>query len=73
MRFSNNAMDVLTLPLPGSQGPAKYDQEVILFTQREGDFKLEVGTAAAVRSWKSRSTTVGGAFTMSSGRPWGVF
>ncbi len=34
LRFADNAMDVLTLPIPGTEGPASYDQEVLCFTRR---------------------------------------
>ena len=75
LRFSNNAMDVLTLPLPGSHGPAKYDQETLLFEQIGlRRFRLTVGRRREVASWRHRSKAVDGHFRMSSGgREWGVF
>lgn len=74
LRFSNNSMDVLTLPIPGEGGPAEYDQEVLLF-RRVGvrRFVLQVGTAADAASWRRRSDQIGGTHSMSSGRSWGVF
>ena len=75
LRFSNNGMDVLTLPLPGSHGPAKYDQETLCFEQIGlRRFRLTVGRRRDVASWKRRSKAVEGHFRMSSGgREWGVF
>ena len=75
LRFSNNAMDVLTLPLPGSHGPARYDQETLCFEQIGlRRFRLTVGRRREVASWKQRSKAVDGHFRMSSGgREWGVF
>jgi hypothetical protein len=77
LRFSDNSMDVLTLPVPGAGGPATYDYETLLFTKkvdRSGlTFDLALGTVAEIREWKRRSATVGGQFQMTSGREWGVF
>lgn len=74
LRFSNNSMDVLTLPVPGDGGPAAYDQETLLFT-RIGvrRFNLELAQNGDVTRWRRRSQTIGAAFRMSSGREWGVF
>lgn len=77
MRFSNNSMDVLTLPVPGTQGPAKYDQQTLLFektSNRSGlRFELKLASAGDKGRWKARSKPVGGPFQMTSGREWGVF
>ena len=75
LRFSNNHMDVLTLPLPGTHGPARYDQETLCFEQVGlRRFRLTIGRHRDVASWKRRSKAVDGHFRMSSGgREWGVF
>ena len=74
LRFSNNSMDVLTLPIPGRGGPEKYDRELLRFKQiGVRRFELAVGTAGDVRKWRRRSEAIGGAFEMTSGRPWGVY
>lgn len=74
LRFSNNAMDVLALPIPGAGGPAAYDRRVLHF-RRVGvhRFALELGTAADAANWRGRSDQIGGTHAMSSGRSWGVF
>lgn len=74
LRFSNNSMDVLTLPLPGAGGPQKYDQEVLLF-RRTGlrRFELFLGRNSELARWRRESERIGGSFSMSSGRRWGVF
>jgi hypothetical protein len=36
MRFGNNQMDKLNLPLPGQDGPASYDRSVLLFSREAG-------------------------------------
>lgn len=74
LRFSNNSMDVLTLPIPGRGGPLKYDQELLRF-RRIGVrfFELVVGAGSDGRKWRSQSERIEAAFEMASGRPWGVY
>jgi hypothetical protein len=73
MRFSNNSMDVLTLPLPNEQGPPRYDRRVLAFTRLgEGEYELRLATAADRRAWLRASNELGAAYQMSSGRRWGL-
>jgi hypothetical protein len=78
LRFSNNAMDVLALPVPGTEGPSKYDQETLLF-ERVSDraavhFVLRVLSNAEKRRSKVASARArGGPYRMTSGREWGTF
>jgi hypothetical protein len=74
LRFSNNSMDVITLPIPGQGGPQSYDQRVLLF-KRTGvrQFELALGTAAQAAGWRRNSERIDASFQMSSGRGWGVF
>jgi hypothetical protein len=77
LRFSNNSMDVLTLPLPGAEGPTKYDQETLLFEKvsdgRGFRFVLRLAAGGDKRQWRTRSQRVDGAYQMTSGREWGLF
>lgn len=73
MRFGNNFMDKLTLPVPGVQGPI-YENKTLLFQrQPNGSFILKIGTAKDIRVWKRNSYTQGTLYTMKSGREYGVF
>ena len=74
LRFSNNAMDVLTLPIPGNGGPVAYDEEVLRF-RRTGvrRFELVVGGNGDSQGWRRNSERSDGAFLMGSGRAWGVY
>lgn len=74
LRFSNNSMDVLTLPIPGDGGPDKYDREVLLF-RRLGvrRFELSLASNGDFQKWKRESRRIDGLFRMASGRRWGVF
>ena len=74
LRFSNNSMDVLTLPVPGVGGPATYDQQVVSFEQTGvRQFRLVMGTRRDIALWKRKSSAIEGFFRMSSGREWGVY
>ena len=74
LRFSNNSMDVLTLPVPGDGGPPAYDEQVLCF-RRTGVrcFELSVGSTGDGEKWRRRSERVSSAFRMTSGRAWGVY
>lgn len=74
LRFSNNSMDVLTLPIPGDEGPERYDLETLCF-HRTGlrRFELSIGRARNVAVWRRNSQSIGADFRMASGRRWGVF
>jgi hypothetical protein len=74
LTYSDNKMDKLVLPIPGSDGPAAYDNICLLF-KRIGPrrFQLYVGSTTEKSSWLKKSKAIDGAFKMSSGRAWGVF
>lgn len=74
IRFSNNSMDVLTLPIPGTEGPARYDREILHFEQvGVRKFRLTVAANGDVARWRRRSREIGAAFRMGSRREWGVY
>lgn len=80
IRFSNNHMDVLTLPVPGNAGaPAAYDQETLLFKRetRGGRvvFVLSLAGPGDENRWRRASTQVGGHYVMrgTDQREFGVF
>lgn len=73
MRFGNNSMDKLDLPIPGVDGPPTYERSVLMF-EREGErtFRLHVGTTAEARRWKRMSVATGLLVRMIGGREWGT-
>lgn len=74
LRFSDNSMDVLGLPIPGAGGPPSYDRQRLRFEKyANGTFRLRLGTTVDLRSWRNRSHAIGADFKMSSGRLWGVY
>jgi len=74
MRFGNNYMDKLNLPIPNTAGPPSYENQILLFVRSpDGVFDLEVGTPKDVARWRERSIEQGTLFRMQSGREFGVF
>jgi HKD family nuclease len=77
IRFSDNSMDVITLPVPESPWPTSYDDRVLLFTKVTRDdalrYVLTVRSKTGARTWRSASTAQRTSFSMRSGRRWGVF
>jgi hypothetical protein len=77
LRFSNNSMDVLTLPVPGDGGPDFYDGETLLFVRdasvTPSRFVLRIAKAGDAARWQKRSDRYDATFKMTSGRRWGLF
>jgi hypothetical protein len=77
LRYSDNGMDVLTLPVPDHGGPPAYDQQSLLFSRTiergRTIYELTVGTSAQRRRWAQKSRAADSEFRMQSGREWGVF
>lgn len=74
LRFGNNSMDKLDLPIPDQEGPPSYSHQTLLFTREDdGSFRLTVGDATDIATWKARSREMNTLFAMRSGREYGVF
>lgn len=74
LSYSDNKMDKLNLPIPGTVGPVSYDNRYLLFSQISSQvFRLTTGTATDKANWVKRSKAIDANFKMSSGREWGVF
>ncbi len=74
MRYGNNSMDKLDLPIPDEEGPPTYRDTVLRFERlSDGTFRLHVGTAGEVRRWRSKSRRQRTLYAMRSGREFGVF
>ncbi len=69
MRFGNNQMDKLNLPVPGSPRPVTYHGQTLLFHRNTDDtFALRVAGPKDISQWKSLSQRQGTLFSMRSGR-----
>lgn len=74
LRFGNNSMDKLDLPIPGAEGPLSYRNHILLFSRESArSFRLTVGTVKDVARWKDKSNAQGTLFRMRSGREFGAF
>ena len=74
MRFGNNSMDKLTLPIPNHPGPRTYENTTLRFNRRaDGIFDLTLGDAQRKRVWRQQSQEVNGLYQMVGGREFGVF
>lgn len=63
LRFGNNSMDKLDLPIPSVEGPPSYSGHTLLFTRESpSSFHLGIGTAAEIAAWKAKSRAGGTLF-----------
>lgn len=78
MRFGNNMMDKLNLPVPGAAGPPSYDHSVLLLervgvdTTGRPHFRVQVGRNKDLARWKKRATAIHEEH-MQGGRGYGLF
>ena len=78
LRYSNNSMDVLTVPVPGSPtGPSSYDNKILVFDKTSHNgvliYELTIASPAERALLVRRSKRVSGNFSMSSGRQFGIY
>jgi hypothetical protein len=74
MRFGNNSMDKLDLPIPNVDGPPSYSNRTLLFERLpDGSFELTIGTDATRARWQELSAEQGTQYAMQGGRAYGVF
>ncbi len=73
--FGDNSMDKLHLVPPGTSGAADtYVGRVLLFEKRrDGAFAFRVGASKEVKKWMKLSESRETAFSLRSGRRYGVF
>lgn len=74
LSYSDNKMDKLNLPIPGTLGPLEYDNQFLLFREvAPHSFDLTIGSKSDKAAWLKKSKAISADFKMSSGREWGVF
>jgi hypothetical protein len=77
VRFGNNSMDKVNLPVPHTEGPATYDHKILLFERQPSSatgvsrFTVRLGNKTDLKKWKAAATTSSD-LTMSSGRSYGL-
>lgn len=74
LRYGNNQMDKLNLPVPGPGSTPPYQGKTLLLTRQDNsNYKLNVRSRSAAAAWKARSRNQHTLFRMRSGREYGVF
>jgi len=75
IRFGDNSMDKLNLPVPGEAGPDSYDHKWLHFTKRNGCFELKCTEGEGVDDWREVSKSQGMHYTFggSSKREYGFY
>ena len=72
LRYGNNGMDKITLPV--LQSPQTYANRTLLFHRNpKGYFELVIGTPKKIAQWRERSLQQNTLYQMQSGREFGVF
>jgi len=74
VKFGDNAMDKVNLPVPGEFGPETYDESVLRF-ERIGNrqFRLTMRSSSAAKPWIDRSKQQGLYYKLGGGRQFGFY
>lgn len=68
IRFGNNGMDKLNLPIPGTDGPPTYDNKWLHFKRQDGYFELIASDGEHVDDWREKSEEQGMNYTFEGSR-----
>jgi hypothetical protein len=77
LRFGDNSMEKINLPIPDVAGPPTYDNAFIIFTRNGtsasgiAKFTLDVADAAGLAA-RQRAARASEDFAMQGGRRWGL-
>lgn len=77
VRFGNNQMDKVNLPVPGTDGPATYDNSILMFERKTrgagglARFRIVIGSRTKLEQWK-KSAPSSTEMEMQSGRKYGL-
>lgn len=74
IRYADNSMDKVNLPIPNEYGPPSYDNSVLHF-ERIGRrlFELTLGDVRLFEQWKSKSEKQGMLYSFAGGRRYGFY
>jgi len=74
VRFANNSMDKINMPIPGEDGPENYDNTVVHFERFDPKrFRVTLGNHDEVQSWKQKSAEQGMREELAGGREFGFY
>ncbi|MFC1776124.1 hypothetical protein ACFL3I_02130 [Pseudomonadota bacterium] len=74
VRFANNMMDKVNLPIPVKEGPYSYDDSHLHFERTEpGFYKVVLGSQRAIKTWRRKSKAQGMHYHFTGGREYGFY
>jgi hypothetical protein len=74
LRFGNNSMDKVNLPIPGQDGPKSYDNSVVRFERIAAKkFLVKLGNSKDLRVWRRKSQEQGMLYKLVGGREFGSY
>jgi hypothetical protein len=74
IRFADNSMDKINLPIPGEDGPLTYDNTVVHFERTgAGLFRVSLGRGRNSQAWRNRSAKQGTLYNLAGGRAFGFY
>jgi hypothetical protein len=74
VRFADNSMDKINLPIPGQDGPGDYDNAVVHFERlRRRRFRVTLGNQIDQVTWRRKSQKQGTLHTFTGGREFGFY
>jgi len=74
VRFADNSMDKINLPIPGVDGPKTYDHTILHFERISSDlFRLTKGNQAQARDWKRKAVAQEMVYSLGGARQFGFY
>jgi hypothetical protein len=74
VRFGNNSMDKINLPIPGDDGPESYDNSVVHFEKLGPKrFRVKLAGAGDAERWREESEEQGMRYELAGGRQFGFY
>lgn len=74
VKFGDNAMDKVNLPVPGESGPESYDDSVLHFERTARDrYALSKHPVSTAEKWASKSKRQGLSYSLAGGRRFGFY
>jgi HKD family nuclease len=74
VRFGDNMMDKVNLPIPSEFGPSSYDHKVLHFERLDRQaYVLSAGSEGEIRRWKAKSRAQGMHYRFARGREYGFY
>lgn len=74
IRFADNSMDKINLPIPGVDGPDSYDHTILHFERITDDlFRLTMGNQARARDWKRKAVAQEMVYSLGGARQFGFY